>query len=184
LARILHLDGLTDGLPAVFLQSYARRCATAGRLVLLTTIEEWLETQNGALARRTCYHAGQLFALKGKPLKIKSRESDVFDAYSLFYAAIGARLHDIHVSGLNIEAALMFYARFGKSMLPSGQVEVNLAQRRSHKDPTLTLWVTEGAGIAVLPTIGQLNIKGTEEEVSLRILSAVSDKLAELRHVQ
>ena len=88
LARLLHLDGLTDGLPAVFLQSYARRCAQASRLVCPTAVTEWLETQNGALARRTCYHAGQLFALKGKPLKIKSRESDVFDAYSLFYAAI------------------------------------------------------------------------------------------------
>ena len=78
----------------------------------------------------------------------------------------------------------MFYARFGRPIQPAGQAEVNLAQRRSHKDPTLTLWVTEGNGIACLPTIGQLNIKGTEEEISLRILSAVADKLAELRHVQ
>jgi hypothetical protein len=183
LARLLHLDGLTDGLPAVFLQSYARRCAQAGTLVCPTAVTEWLDTQNGALARRTCYHAGQLFALKGKPLRSKNRESDVFDAYSLFYAAIGESIVRSHTASHKV-AALMFYARFAKAVSTVGQLEVNLAQRRSQKDPTLTLWVTEGSGVACLPTIGQLNVKGTEEEVSLRILSAVADKLAELRDVQ
>ncbi|GAA5867809.1 hypothetical protein JCM3774_005860 [Rhodotorula dairenensis] len=138
LALFVHLTALTQRLPLRVLQPLARSASTPSQAsTAASALRAWARAEDGAVARTTAYHAGQLIALcrpaHGNTGMSASAEGPL-EPFALFYAALAlvAFSRESHVGG--------------EESTPSdeSQQEVALDILRDRSDPFLAAWIRSG----------------------------------------
>ncbi|TKA52102.1 hypothetical protein B0A53_04762 [Rhodotorula sp. CCFEE 5036] len=137
LALFVHLTALTQRLPLRVLQPLARSASAPSQAsTAANALRAWARADDGAVARTTAYHAGQLIALcrpaHGNSGMSASAEGPL-EPFALFYAAL----------------ALVAFSReshAGGTATPSdeSQQEVALDILRDRSDPFLAAWIRSG----------------------------------------
>lgn len=139
LALFVHLTALTQSLPLRVLQPLARSASAPTQAsTAAKALRTWAQADDGAVARTTAYHAGQLIALcrpaHGNTGMSASAEGPL-EPFALFYAAL----------------ALVAFSResqVGSSSSSSSssgaQQEVALDILRDRTDPFLAAWIQSG----------------------------------------
>ena len=199
LALFVHLTALTQRLPLRVLQPLARSASAPSQAsTAAKALRAWARADDGAVARTTAYHAGQLIALcrpaHGSSGMSASAEGPL-EPFALFYAAL----------------ALVAFSReshAGGTATPSdeSQQEVALDILRDRSDPFLAAWIRSGpltppsgaaaAGAAnnktaasVVPALKMLatmpatpsTMRLDSPQATERLLSRAADRLRELK---
>lgn len=199
LALFVHLTALTQRLPLRVLQPLARSASAPSQAsTAAKALRAWARADDGAVARTTAYHAGQLIALcrpaHGNSGMSASAEGPL-EPFALFYAAL----------------ALVAFSReshAGGTATPSdeSQQEVALDILRDRSDPFLAAWIRSGpltppsgaaaAGAAhhkpagsVVPALKMLatmpatpsTMRLDSPQATERLLSRAADRLRELK---
>lgn len=196
LALFVHLTALTQRLPLRVLQPLARSASAPSQAsTAAKALRAWARADDGAVARTTAYHAGQLIALcrpaHGNSGMSASAEGPL-EPFALFYAAL----------------ALVAFSReshAGGTATPSdeSQQEVALDILRDRSDPFLAAWIRSGpltppSGAAaannkpagsVVPALKMLatmpatpsTMRLDSPQATERLLSRAADRLRELK---
>ncbi|GAA5991720.1 hypothetical protein JCM10908_001110 [Rhodotorula pacifica] len=192
LALFVHLTALTQRLPLRVLQPLARSASAPSQAsTAAKALRAWARADDGAVARTTAYHAGQLIALcrpaHGNTGMSASAEGPL-EPFALFYAAL----------------ALVAFSResqVGGTSTPSNesQQEVALDILRDRSDPFLAAWIRSGpltppAGsskppASVVPALKMLatmpatpsTMRLDSAQATERLLSRAAHRLRELK---
>lgn len=201
LALFVHLTALTQRLPLRVLQPLARSASAPSQAsTAANALRAWARADDGAVARTTAYHAGQLIALcrpaHGNSGMSASAEGPL-EPFALFYAAL----------------ALVAFSReshAGGASTPSdeSQQEVALDILRDRSDPFLSAWIRSGpltpppggaaaaaannkpaAAGSVVPALKMLatmpatpsTMRLDSPQATERLLSRAADRLRELK---
>ncbi|BGP57136.1 hypothetical protein JCM8202v2_004776 [Rhodotorula sphaerocarpa] len=193
LALFVHLTALTQSLPLRILQPLARSASAPTQASSAAkALRTWAQADDGAVARVTAYHAGQLIALcrpaHGTTGMSASAEGPL-EPFALFYAAL----------------ALVAFSRESQlsdsppSSEHSPKQEVALDILRDRSDPFLAAWIRSGpltpppgaekVGTAAVPALKMLAtmpptpsaMRLDSPEATERLLNRAAQRLRELK---
>ncbi|KAK4052462.1 hypothetical protein OIV83_002264 [Microbotryomycetes sp. JL201] len=182
LALNLHLACMTQHLPLRILQPLARTGEWGPGPDIFEAVHVWARADNGRIARKSAYHAGQLLAL------CRTNPSDSpLEPFALFYAALVLM---VFVRELPVTLAAMNgvvkneHAVDGATRPPTPTFEpaeprYQLDRLVDRNDPDLDAWVNAAgtARSAWISDVGELDAKGA----GIRLLRLLSKSLIALK---
>lgn len=154
---------MTHRLPLRVLQPLARTGESKAAGDILEAVNVWARAEKGQVARRTAWHAGQIFSLTrvgtGAPLDLP------VEPMCLFYSTLVLLAYSRGLrSSVNGTAA----SQDGES--PSKQRErvITLDRAVHRSDAELVEWITSGEGTVILELIGDVRSSGFGEKLLRR----------------
>lgn len=159
---MLHLTSITQRLPLRILQPLARTGESKAASDILQAVNVWARAENGQIARRTAWHAGQIFALTrigtGAPLDLP------VEPMCLFYSTLVLLVYS---RGLR-SSANGTAAQDGESPLKKRERVIVLDRAIHRSDAELVEWIASGEGTVILELIGDVRSPGFGEKLLRR----------------
>ncbi|KAM0790607.1 hypothetical protein ACM66B_004471 [Microbotryomycetes sp. NB124-2] len=198
LALNLHLACMTQHLPLRILQPLARTGEWGPGPDIFEAVHVWAKADNGRIARKSAYHAGQLLALCRTTNTMSNNASSSYSSssassdsplepFALFYAAlvlmVFVRELPVTLAALNgvvkSEHAVDGATRPPTPTFEAAEPRYQLDKLVDRHDPDLEAWVNAAgtARSAYITDVGELDAKGA----GIRLLRLLSKSLIALK---
>ncbi|GAA5873575.1 hypothetical protein JCM8547_005621 [Rhodosporidiobolus lusitaniae] len=149
LALFVHLTALTQRLPLRVLQPLARTTLAPLPATTTAALHSWSTASNGAVARTTAFHAGQLLALcrSSSPSSPSAASEGPLEPFAIFYAALTLVAFIREGAGAPPPSSSTAFATTAEQDLPQLELDV-LADSTAEGSKTLANWLATGTGAA------------------------------------